>query len=271
MPIQVYETPESRVWHGDAFELRLKVEGTTDDAEARWAVLGATPVIWDGRIRQAPVIEPDDGDLWDATVTYQPNRKSPEIGDMTLTWKTGGGTQHITQSLREVARYAPPGEVAPPSYGAIGARPDGTVEGVDILVPQFEWSEKYTVNPGMLTWAYAVTCAYLTRCVNNHGFRGFAPGEVQFRGSAAEVRLTGTVEQPELRADIQYEFAAEPNVVGRQIGDIEGIAAKGQEYIDVQYEQTDVPGSAKTRPRPVAVYVQQLYHEASFVPLGIGT
>jgi hypothetical protein len=271
MAIEVYETPESRQWDGDNFELHFKVEGTEDDAAARWAVLVEAPVIWDGRVRQLPTLEPDGPDTWDAVVRYVPNEKSPEIGDCTLSWKTGGGQQHITQALSTVGKYAPAGKTAPENYGAIGARPDGTVEGVDILVPDFSWSERYTVNPGMLSWAYAITCAYLTRCVNLASFRGFAAGEVQFRGSSADVRLTGTADQPELRAEIQYDFAAQPNISSLTIGSITGIYAKGWEYVDVRYEQVEDAAGKKLTPQPYAVYVHRVYPEAAFGPLAIGS
>jgi hypothetical protein len=274
MAIQVYETPESRSRRGDSFELRLKVDGTTDDVAARWAVLTGTPLIWDGLIRQAPSIEPDDSGisgLWDATVPYDKNDKPREIGDASVSWSTGGGTQRIFQAIATVGKYGPPGEAAPENYGAIGAKPDGTVEGVDVMVPDFRWTERYTVNPGMLTWNYAMTCAYLTRCVNNHGFRGFAAGEVQFRGASAEARLTGTQEQPQLTAEISYEFAAQPNVTNQTIGQIVGIAARGWEHVDVRYEEIDDAVAKKTTPRPIAVYVHQVYPYASFGGLGIGT
>jgi hypothetical protein len=273
MAVQVYETPESRRWNGDNFELRYKVEGTDNDTTARWAVLETAPVLWSGRIRQLPTIEPDEAGIagtWDAVVPYIVNDKSPEIGECTLSWQTGGGTQRITQAIQTVGKYAPPGKVAPENHGAIRARPDGTVEGVDVLVPDFRWTEQYTVNPGMLTWAYAVTCAYLTRCTNLGGFRGFAAGEAQFRGSSASVRLTGTVAEPELRAEISYDFAAQPNVQNKQIGDIVGIAAKGWEYIDVRYELTDDAAAKQTTPKPIAVYVHKVYPESDFGALGIG-
>jgi len=271
MAIEVYETPESRRWNGDNFELRLKVEGTDSDSDARWAVLARTPVLWSGRIRQRPTIEPDGLDTWDATVTYQPNDKSPEIGDCSLSWQTGGGTQKITQAISTVGKYAPPGKTAPNNHGAIGARQDGSVEGVDILVPDFRWSERYTVNPAMLSWPYAIICAYLTRAVNDASFRGFAAGEVQFRGSSADVRLTGTAEQPEMTANIQFDFAASPNRGEFTIGDITVDGAKGWEYVDVRYEQTVDVAAVKMTPKPIAVYVHQVYPYASFSTLGIGS
>lgn len=271
--VRVYEVPESRRWRGDDFELRVKVEGVESDAEARWAVLTNTPVLWDGRVRQLPTLEPDEAGIagtWDALVPYRLNRKPKEIGDFTLSWSTGGGRERITQARRTVATFAPPGMDAPDNFDAIGMRPDGTVEGVDILVPDFRWTESYTVDPSMLTWGYAMTCAYLTRCINNDVYRGFAPGEVQFRGSHAQVRQSGTVEQPEVRAEIRYEFAAQPNVENQAIGDIAGISAKGWEYIDVRYEQVEDAGAKKLTTRPIAVYVLELYPPDDFSKLGIG-
>lgn len=271
--IIVYETAESRRWNGENFELVVKVQGTTDDAAARWAVLTQTPVLWDGRFREPPNIEPDDAGisgLWDATVTYTKKKTSPDIGDARISWSTGGGTQRITQAIQTVAKYAPPGLTAPENYGAIGARPDGTVEGVDILVPDFRWQEQYTVNPAMLTWGYAMTTAYLTRCVNSAPFRGFTPGEVQFRGANASATLSGTQADPQLTADITYEFAASPNVTNQTIGEMTGIAKKGWELLDVRYEETEDEEAKKCTPRPIAAYVHQVYPDASFGPLGIG-
>jgi len=270
---EVYEIAEGRSWYGDDLEVIYKIEGTEDDAAARWAVLGVAPLTWDGRVRQAPTLEPDadSPDTWQATIRYVPNDKSPEIGDAMLSWQTGGGTTHITQAISTVGKYAPAGKSAPENYGAIGARPDGTVEGVDIVVPEFNWSERYTVNPAMLTWAYAVTCAYLTGSINLGGFRGFAAGEVIFLGSSADVRLTDTGDQPELRAEIQFDFAAQPNVSNKTIGSITGIAALGWDLIDVRYEPVDDDAAKKVTPQPYAVYVHRVYPQASFGPLGIGS
>lgn len=271
MAVTCYEIGEGRRWFGDDLEVSYKVEGTEDDAVARWTALLTAPVIWDGRLRQLPTVDSDGPDTWDVVFRYTPNHKSPEVGDAQLSWQTGGGTQHITQAIQTVGKYAPPGKTAPENHGAIRVREDYTVEGVDILVPEFRWSERYTVNPGFLTWAYAVTCAYLTRSVNLNGFRGFAAGEVQFRGSTADVRLTSTAEQPEMRAEIQYDFAAQPNTTGIVIGDIVPFSAKGHELIDVRYEVNDDGVAKKGTPKPFAAYVHQVYPAADFGPLGIGS
>jgi len=66
-----------------------------------------------GLVRQSIQIEPGwvdesaaDG-LWNATVRYG-LRPPPEMEEWTFSFDTTGGTQHVTQSIATVARYAPP-------------------------------------------------------------------------------------------------------------------------------------------------------------------
>lgn len=63
----------------------------------------------------------------------------------TFSFDTGGGAQHITQSLANVARYAPPGQTAPNFKGAIGVTAD-SVEGVDITVPVYHFAETHYLD-----------------------------------------------------------------------------------------------------------------------------
>jgi hypothetical protein len=272
-PIEVYETPESRrTTDGESptTELRLQVSGTDDEFLAKTALLGYVPVIWNGLLRSSASLEPIDGELWDATVQYG-KKKSPEIGDCEVSWDTGGGTQHITQAILTVGKYAPSGMTAPENYGCIGLKDDGSVDGVDIVVPSFNWSERYTVNPAMVTWAYAVTCAYLTGRVAQAPFRGFAVGEVKFMGATCTARLTGTAAQPELRTEMTYRFSASPNATNLTVGEITGIAKKGWEYLEVLYERKEDPTAKRMAARPVACYVHQVSLWGNLGSLGIGS
>jgi len=270
MAVLIYERKDSRRWSGESFELSYQIDGTSSDTVARALVLSTSPLMWEGLIRQAPSLDPVGPTLWNATVPYAVNDKSPEIGDVSIAYQTGGGSQHISYSKQVVSSHARPGEVAPNCKNAIGQRPDGTVEGIDIVVPQFRWTETYTINPGMLTWDYANTCAGVTGKVNNAVFRGFAAGEVMLHGVNASARLTGTQSQPELRAEISYEFAMSPNVANQAIGDIVGIAKKGWEYIDVRFEETDDAAANATVSIPKYVYVHRVYETANFGALLIG-
>ena len=146
MGIQVYETPESPVIVGGenpSVELRCKVEGTSDSLVARMALLWFTPPTHSGLVRQTPRIEPDGDspDVWAASVQYG-LLKPRETGDSTYQFDTGGGTQHITHSIKTVGKYAAPGKTAPDFKGAIGVTLDN-VEGVDITVPVYHFSETH--------------------------------------------------------------------------------------------------------------------------------
>ena len=151
-------------------------------------LLWFTPAMYNGLVRQTPKIEPDGDspDVWAASVQYGP-KKPPDTGDSTYQFDTAGGTQHITQSLQTLGKYAPPGKVAPDFKGAIGVTHDN-VEGVDITVPVYNFSETHYIASELVTLAYKATLFSLTGKVNKHVFRGFAPGEVLFVGASGAKR-----------------------------------------------------------------------------------
>lgn len=134
-------------------------------------------------------------------------------------FETGGGTQHITNSLATVNRY-PPG-TAPDFQGAIGVTENG-VEGVDITVPVYQFAETHFIADALVTAAYKATLCYLTGKVNSAPFKGFQAGEVLFLGASGQRRGNGDWE-------ICFRFAASPNVTGLAVGPITGIAKGGWE------------------------------------------
>ena len=123
MGIAVYETPESPTLGDDSAERRYKIEGTLQELVARTTLLWASPVLFatgsQTLVRQTARVEPDDADVWSGIITYG-KRKRPETGESTYQLDTGGGTQHITHSIKTVGKYAPPGKTAPDFKGAIG-------------------------------------------------------------------------------------------------------------------------------------------------------
>uniref|UniRef100_A0A7C2JZN0 Uncharacterized protein n=1 Tax=Schlesneria paludicola TaxID=360056 RepID=A0A7C2JZN0_9PLAN len=134
---------------------------------------------------------------------------------------TGGGTQHITQSLGTVGVWAAPGVFPPNFRGGIGVTKDG-VEGVDITIPVYNFAETHYIDAALVTGAYKAALFYLTGTVNNGPFRGFAAGEVLFLGAAGSIRGQEDWE-------IAYRFAASPNVQGLTVGSMTGIAKRGWE------------------------------------------
>lgn len=172
---------------------------------------------------------------------------------------TTGGTTHITTSLG-TTKY---GTNAPDCKGAIGVVDADTVEGCDIIIPQFRWTEKKVFTTAQMTLAFAKTISELTGTTNNAEFRGWAAGEVLFLGASGSKRGGGNW-------DVSFTFAMEKNKTGLTIGDITGIDKKGHQYLWVRFAaKKDATNYAMVR-QPIAVYVEDVYEESDFDDLNIG-
>jgi hypothetical protein len=183
-----------------------------------------------------------------------------------LTWAgggdTGGGTQHVTQSIANVGKYSASGFTAPDFFGAIGVT-DDRVEGTDVTVPVFNFTETHYIPNLLVTGAYKLTLFNLTGKVNGATFKGFAKGEVLFLGASGSKRGLDDWE-------ITFRFAASPNVAGLSLGSITGIAKEGWQYLWVRFiDDEDTTAKALIK-RPVSAYVEQVYSYGDFSGLGIG-
>ena len=265
MPVTVHEKWESReTTEGDSpsVDLVFVVRGTADDLEAKSALAAGSPVLYDGKVRQSLHIERIAEDAWEGSVRYG-KLEPPQTGDSTFQFDTGGGTQHITQGLQTVARYAPPGQVAADFGGAIAVTQE-SVEGVDITVPVYNFSETHYIATEAVTPAYKAALFWLTGKVSSGTFRGFQPGEVLFLGASGSQRGQEDWE-------ITFRFAASPNVTGLMIGEIGPIAKKGWEYLWVRYADEEDDDAKMLVKRPIAAYVEQVYPTGNLSGLGIGT
>lgn len=268
MPTTVHELFDSRLvtmGQDPSAELRYSVQGTDDDYSARVAVQAGSPIAFDvynnGSLvlwRESISVEPVGEELWEGLVRYG---TVPPTDESTFTFDTGGGTQHVTQSLESINRYAPPGRTAPDCKGAIGVTAD-SVEGVDITVPVYQFSETHYLPDSLVTPAYKATLFSLTGKVNNGTFKGFSAGECLFLGAGGSKRGGGDWE-------ISYRFAASPNVSGLVVGDITGIDKKGFEYLWVRYEDAEDATAKALVKRPVAAYVEKVYPDGNLSALGI--
>jgi hypothetical protein len=266
--IEKIDSRESTTGKSATVDLTYIITGTSDDIAAKAALAATAPSYYDGLVRQSrhitPVGDPTETLTWEGTARYAPYDNSPpDTGDSTFSFDTGGGTQHITQSLSTVNSYAASG--TPPDFGgAVGVANDN-VEGVDITVPVYNFSETHYLAPATVDGAYKATLFSLTGKVNSDAFRGFSPGEVLFLGAAGTRRGTGSDDDWE----IQYRFAASPNRTGLTVGAITGVEKKGWEYMWVRYAD-DVDDAAKALiKKPVAVYIEKVYDDAAFSGLGI--
>jgi hypothetical protein len=263
MAVTVHEKWASRETtdgENPSVELLYIIRGTDNDIVAKQALIAAAPVLYNGLARQSLHLERIAEDIWEGSIRYGAIR-APEGGESVFQFDTGGGTQHITQSLQTVGRYAPPGQVAPNFYGAIGVTHDN-VEGVDIVVPVYHFSETHYLPSNVVTPMYKATLFWLTGKVNAAPFRGFARGEVLFLGASGSKRGVENWE-------ISYRFAASPNMAGLTIGDISGIDKRGWEYLWVRYADAEDTNAKTLVKKPIAVYIEQVYPYADFSALGI--
>jgi len=276
MAITVEELPDSRQWTTGAnlsVTFSYQVRGTASDVDAKNAMLGEAPSSYQYLTRQASQIEPvvmdannPDACIWSGTVRYarsSQDSEPPDTGDSAFSFDTGGGTQHITQSISTVNKYAPAGKTAPDFKGAVGVTHD-SVEGVDITVPVYNFSETHYLADGVVTGGYKSTLRSLTGRVNNASFKGFAAGEVLFLGASGSKRGDEDWE-------ISFRFAASENRTGLTVGDIGGIDKKGWEYMWVRYADAEDSAAKAIVKKPVAVYIEKVYEEGDFSGLGIGT
>lgn len=239
--------------------LRYTILGTDDGSDAYTALLDGSPIIYFGLVRQNANTERLAEEAWEGTVRYGA-LEGPTFGDPSFTFDTSGGSQHITQSLGTVGAYAASG--TPPSYqGAIGVTRDG-VEGVDITVPQYSFSETHYFPVAFVTEAYKQILFSLTGRTNVATFRGFLPGEVLFLGAGGSRRGLDMWE-------ITYRFAASPHATGLSVGSITGITKGGWDYLWVRYEDVEDTAAQAIAKRPVAVYVERVYPLGNFSLLGI--
>lgn len=249
-------------------DLHYWVSGTADPTVAEADALTEAPATYTNSIGQALVptsVSSDQigNELHYCVVTYGP-RKYPEPGDSDYSFDTGGGTQHITQSLETMQRVSidGTGDSVPDFKGAIGVQGDN-VEGVDITTPVYHFTETHQIAAASVTNAYKALLFAATGTTNDDTFRGYDAGEVLFLGAAGSQRDGAAWE-------ITFRFAASPNVTGKTVGDLSGINKKGWEYLWVTYESiatTDPDFIVKV---PLYAHVERVYEESEYDNLGIG-
>ena len=286
MPVTLTENIDSRTIGLDELaqpksaEFLYTLRGLSDEALASAAVASSTPTTYqqnppDGvtLARLSISLEPLHVDtenpaacIWNVQVSYGVPEDKPALDEPTFSFDTTGGTQHITQSRKTISNTKPGGGAGPANFGAIGvSESNGTVnvEGLDITVPVYSWTETHVLPAETVNKTNIRNC---TGKVNNNTFRAFTAGEVLFLGASGTFK--------EGNWEITFKFAAAANAVNIPIGGnpaaplITVPAKKGWEYLWVRY-QDDVDAGAIVK-KPIAAYVEQVYEDGDFSTIGIG-
>ena len=261
MPITIdekFNSREATESESPTTELLYVVQGTDDDGLVKSLVAATAPAVYSGLKRDSFSVATLGGGVWECTVRYVKFENESQF-----TFDTGGGTQHINQAITTVNRYAAPGEVAPDFQGAIGVNQD-QIEGTDITVPVYNFTETHKIDASLVTGAYKSTLFFLTGRVNAAAFKGFARGEVLFLGASGAKR--GDEEW-----EITYRFAASPNVTDLQLGNITGINKEGWHYLWIRFTDEEDNAAKVLIKKPIAAYVERVYEYGDFSGMGIGT
>jgi hypothetical protein len=262
-----FPSRNSLVSDNSSAERHYWVTGETSGDQAGADALAAAPATHTNAIGQVLVpvslsVDQFDNDGHYVVITYGP-RKYPETGDSSYSFDTGGGTQHITQSLNTIQRVGVGGSgVDVPDFkGAIGVHGDN-IEGVDIPSPKYHFTETHYIAVASVTDAYKDKLKALTGRVNNATFRNSDAGEVLFLGAAGSQRGEDDWE-------ITFRFAVSDNETGLTVGDISGINKKGWEYLWIVYEDVHSTAPEFIVKVPLYAYVEQVHYEGNFADLGI--
>ena len=239
------------------------ITGTTSEVTAHDDLLTASDATVDGLPRDDIRVDEIGDGQWEGTVTYVKSSSSktfsfPAVGSVGYSFNTGGGTQHIKQSISTTNTYP---ATAPDCKGAIGSTPD-SVEGCDITIPVFNFSVPYIFANGSVTTAYKQILHALTGKVNNAAYMDFAAGELLFLGAQGSKRDDSSWE-------VTFNFAGSPNQTGLTIGGITSIAKLGWDYLWIRYDTAVDTTSDTLISKPTSVHVEKVYNTGDFSTLGI--
>lgn len=251
------------------------IDRTNDDVVALELLKDTAPLTFRGMPRITYKIKPIGEYSWRGTAEYEcsktegsseppPSEGTPPSQQFDST----GGTFKITQAKKAIARYEyTGGDPAPDIMGAIGWNGE-EVEGCDIIIPQWNQSETFHLPASVVTDAYKGIIFRLTATVNLVGFRNFQAGEGLFLGAAGSQKRIGD------DWEINFKWAGSPNLdpVPGLPGGLSGVVKKkGWEHMSVVYKW-NVDGTGKCLiKQPNWVYIDQVYEEADWSGLGIGS
>lgn len=192
---------------------------------------------------------------WRITARYESGADQPQTNDSSWSFETTGGTTKILVSRSTIHRYGS----APDIKGLINAT-DQDVQGTDITIPQFSFSETHYLPNAAITLAYKRNLYLLTGKMNAATFRELAAHEVLFLGAKGQKRGRGDWE-------LTFSFAASPNVRGLTVGTF-SVDKDGWDYLWPRTLPKVIDGQLIRQ--IVGVYVERVYQEADFTLLGIG-
>lgn len=264
-------------------ELRFLVRSMEGFADAEAKGIELAPLYYDGHRRGSLRCTPVGGGWYQIAVAYGNDGANAyeDYGFETddgvtfvpagISVDTTGATELITQAWSDsedpeayVGKYPDEGQS---TYGAINVS-GNQVNGVNVTVPAFNWTEtwlvpaKYLLVGDDVNDPYAKKLRSMTGKVNSDDFRIFKPGEVLFLGGRFDANAGQSM------VPVTYSFSARERREAFFIGDIEVGVKDGWDHLWVQYETPEDATSEFKKPR--FVYVDRIYERLPYTDLKIG-
>jgi hypothetical protein len=278
MSVVVSERHKMRRYSLKGAERRYLVRGATDESSAMGNLLAQLGSAVPAAIGGFPILPQDitvdeiETDIWEAVVPYKESGLSGGApGDFSVNFDISGQTQRIKHAIGYRHFWDPDNVKAKrDSHGAININSDGSVEGVDIIIPFTTLTLNYTVDPSEMNDTYVGTLCRMVGTVNGNDFKGFRAGELLF------TRCSGRKRNSEAW-DLSFGFGVSENKDAHStspivIGNIDGgspIEKRGWDYLSVFYDHNPDPAAKIRETVPTNVYICQVYHDSDFSLIGL--
>lgn len=251
------------------------VTGASDAPDAKSAVESAAPATVDSGRLELDGVEVDEipgkSSTFEAVAIYRSEQdKDAEDGDDPKFRFSSAGRPYRRYAFLSAPTDYPTGAGNSPDHKwSINARPDGTVEGVDINEPTFAWEETHYFATADVSEAYLGKLYALSWHTNDATFKiregataTYAIGEVLFKYADGGQMGNGDWE-------ITFHFEAAPNTTTLEVGDLTDITKAGQQYAWIEAEQRLDSGIDRIVVVPMAVHVGDVYPSGTFADLGL--
>jgi len=196
----------------------------------------------------------DNADDNRTNVVPEPIRNT---GEYVFSFSTTGGTFHITEAKSQTAY---PNSGSDDVGKTIGWRGNDAPEGVDIIVPQTQFTIRKRVPYSTITIDYVKTLRNATGKTNSDTFLGFAADELLFLGAEGQSTSAGDTE-------LTFHFTAGENLTNQTIAGISSVDKKAHDYLWVKYGVDQ--GTSSIKPTTKGVYVAKVYDQVAFSTLGV--
>jgi hypothetical protein len=274
--------------------LPFLVLDAVDEADARAAVIAEAVSTFDGMgVEGIETIEENDQTgHFEGEIRYRSREIGPfEPGDFSESFNTTGATQHVTVALKSQKAFkqdltpgtptllynpAGGGIIDHPPFGqTIGYTQSEQVEGVDIVMPAYEWEETHIFAASEVTNDFKGNIFRLTGTMNTDDFKAFKAGENLFIGASGSRKGLGYYEISFRGAGSPNTTAADPIIIKGRNSDgpltITVNDKRGWDVLWVYYLPTDDPANRLITPSPLIAVVDTVYREKAHAGLGIGT